>query len=338
MDRTGTRHLRWMTANRPAGVTVVALLLTVGVVFLTIGTGALPVSPMAVLRTVAGRDPDNEFAVLTIGLPRAVLAVLIGFGLGVAGALMQAQTRNPLGSPDVIGFSSGAAAGAVIALIPFHQTGTAVSLAALGGGLLTAILVFLLAGGASRAGYRLIVIGIGISALLSGVTSYLLSRAKLMDAAGAERWLSGSLNEADWERCIIMAISVAVLLPLACWLRGSLLVLQLGDEVSHGLGVRLRPVQGLVITVSVLLCAAAVTTAGPISFVALAAPQIAVRLARRPAPLILTSAAVGALVMVLSDLLAQRALGSVDVPVGIATGVVGGLYLAWLLTRMWKRP
>jgi len=331
----GNRTFRRPT--RPVVVTVLALLLCVAVVLLTMATGPLPVTPIDVLRTIAGQQPDNEFAVLTIGLPRATLALLIGIGLGAAGALMQAQTRNPLGSPDIIGFTNGAAAGAVIALIPFHQKGLVVSLAALVGGLVTAAAVFALAGGASRGGYRLIVIGIGVSALLTGVTYYLLSRANLSGAMDAQRWLSGSLNDADWNRCVIMLVAVVVLLPVATWLRRPLLITQLGDEVSHGLGVRLHAIQGLVIAVAVLLAAAAVTTAGPIGFIALAAPQIALRLARRPAPLVLTSAAVGALLMVLSDLLAQRALGSVDVPVGITTGVVGGLYLAWLLSRMWKQ-
>lgn len=314
-----------------------AAVLCVALVFLTMATGPLPVSPLDVLRTIGGSQPDNEFAVLTIGLPRAALAALVGVGLGVAGALMQAQTRNPLGSPDVIGFTNGAAAGAVIAMIPFHQSGLGVSVAALAGGLITAAAVFVLAGGAAHAGYKLIVIGIGASALCVGVTSYLLSRANIASAAEAQRWLSGSLNDATWERCGVMAAAVLVLVPVAVGLRRALLVMQLGDDLALGLGVRLTMLQGAVIAVAVLLSAAVVTTAGPIGFIALAAPQIAIRLIRRPAPLVLASAVIGALLMLLSDFVAQRALGSTDIPVGIATGVVGGMYLAWLLARMWRR-
>lgn len=332
----GLRRTR-LRVTRPVMVTVLAVLLGVTVAFLTMATGPLPVAPWDVLRTVAGSAPENEFAVLTIGLPRATLAILIGIGLGAAGALMQAQTRNPLGSPDVIGFTQGAAAGAVIALIPFHQGGAVVSAAGLIGGLLTAAIVFALAGGASRGGYRLIVIGIGISALLTGVTSYVLSRAKIANATEAQRWLSGSLNDADWPRCLIMLGAVVLLLPIAIRLRRPLLIMQLGDDVANGLGVRLKSTQAAIIGVAVLLSAAAVTTAGPVGFIALAAPQIALRVARGPAPLVATSAAVGAVLMLLSDLLAQRALGSVSVPVGVATGVVGGIYLAWLLMRMWRR-
>ena len=323
--------------NRARIVYPTLTLLTVVGMAVSLWVGPLDLTPTVVLRSVLGLDADNDFLVMDLGLPRVVLAVLVGAGLGVAGALMQAHTRNPLGSPDVIGFGAGASLGAVIALIPLHLRGLPVGVAAVIGGLVTALVVLACAGGASRAGFRLIVVGIAISALVTGVSSYLLTRAALAEAINAQRWLSGSLNDATWIDCLVMLVAAVVLIPLASMLRRPLVALQLGEEVGVGLGVRVSAVQFGVVIVSVLLSAAAVMTAGPVAFISLAAPQIVVRLVRRPAPLIVGSALTGALLMVLSDLMAQNTIPGYELPVGIATGVVGGLYLAWLLTKMWRR-
>lgn len=321
----------------PATVIVGAVIGSLVLIFVTLGTGVAPVSPFDVLQTVAGNAPENEFAVLDVGLPRALLAVLCGMALGVGGALMQAHTRNPLGTPDVIGFTAGASVGAVIALVPLHLKGTPVSIAALIGGAVTAVVVFALAGGAHRAGYRLIVVGIGVTAMLMGVTSYMLSRAEVATGLDAQRWLAGSLNNATWTEVSVMLVAVAVLLPAGMALRRPLLVTDLGDEAAIGLGVPLKAVGGCVVAVSVLTAAVVVSTLGPIGFIDLAAPQVAIRLIRLPGPLVASSAVVGGFALLAADLLAQRALPDDNLPVGIATGVVGGIYLAWLLTRIWRK-
>ena len=313
------------------------VLLTIVGILAALWVGPLELTPATVLGSVLRLDSGDDFLVLELGLPRSVLAVLVGAGLGVAGALMQAQTRNPLGSPDVIGFGAGASLGAVVALIPLHLRGVPVGLAAVIGGLVTALIVLALAGGSSRAGFRIIVVGIAVTALVTGITSYLLTRSALAESINAQRWLSGSLNDATWTDCLVMLVAAVLLIPAAAALRRPLVALQLGEEVGIGLGVRIPRVQFAVVIVSVLLSAAAVTTAGPVAFIGLAAPQIIVRLVRRPAPLVVGSALVGALLMVLSDLLAQNVIPGYELPVGIATGVVGGLYLAWLLTKMWRR-
>ncbi|WP_196073260.1 FecCD family ABC transporter permease [Nakamurella alba] len=320
----------------PVTVVVGGLIVCVVIIFLTIGTGPLPVAPLEVLTTVFGSSTDNEFAVMDVGLPRSLLALLCGMALGVGGSLLQAHSRNPLGTPDIIGFSAGAAAGAVIAIVPLKLDQPEVGIAAVAGGLITAAVVFFLAGGAHRAGYRLIVVGIGIGALLTGVTTYLLTRARISDAREAQRWLTGSLNTATWSGVLVMLVAVAIVVPAGMALRRYLLITDLGEEAAVGLGVRPRRVGTAVVIVSVLSAAAVVNVVGPIAFVDLAAPQIAIRLIRLPGPLVLSSAVVGGVCLLASDLLAQRLLGDIDVPVGVATGVVGGIYLAWLLLRMWR--
>jgi iron complex transport system permease protein len=306
------------------------------VIFVTLATGPISVSPSEVIATVLRSSTENDFAIMEIGLPRALLAVFAGMAMGVGGALMQAHTRNPLGTPDVIGFLYGASAGAVIALVPLHLRGTPVAIAAVLGGLITAVLVYLFAGGAHGAGYRLIVVGIGMSALLTGVTNYLLSRADVGNGMDAERWLAGSLNDAGWADVRLMAPVAVVAILAGARLRGSLVALETGDDAATGLGVNLFSTQLQVVAIAVLTSAATVYTVGPVAFVGLVAPQVAIRLVRQSGPVVVTSALTGGLLLLVSDLIAQRTLPSTPVPVGIATGVVGGIYLAWLLTRMWR--
>nr|WP_246336545.1 iron chelate uptake ABC transporter family permease subunit [Flexivirga oryzae] len=314
------------------------MIAAIAVILLTLGTGALPVSPAGVVRCVLGAgDPANDFAVMDIGLPRAVTGLLVGLALGAAGSLVQAYTRNPLGSPDVIGFDAGAATFALIGLLVLHLQPAGYSVLAVVGGLATAAVVFALGtGGEHDAGYRLILIGIGVGAALASVNGYLLTRSTNYESQAAARWLAGSLSNSDWSRAGILSVALVVLLPCAAACARHLRTMLLGADVAVALGVPLRRVSVGVLAIAVALAAVAVATAGPVSFVALTAPQLVVRLTRGPAPQVFASAAMGGLLMVVSDFVGQRALGSIDLPVGVVTGAVGGVYLAWLLSREWK--
>ncbi len=330
--------------GRPAGrrrgvlVGVAVLALCVVGVLVSLGTGPLRVAPGDVVLTLAGRRPQYDYAVIDNGLPRALLAVLLGTALGTAGALTQALTRNPLGSPDLIGFDAGAATGALVAMLVLGATSVQVAGGAMVAGLVTAAVVFTLARGASGAGYRLILVGIAVAALLQGVNSYLLTRSDPRAALEGARWLVGSLNlagEVDslWEPVVLALVALALLLPAAVLLARPLRMLQMGEDVSTAAGVPVAAVQTATVVVAVLLAAVAVSVVGPITFVALVAPQLVRAVSRTPGPAVLLSGLMGGLLLLGSDLVAQRALPDVQPPVGVVTGILGGAYLAWLLTR-----
>lgn len=323
--------------RRPIVVGTVIALGVVAVAIAGLMIGDYPISVGDVLKTLVGAgDPANSFVVETLRLPRVVCALLVGGALGVAGAIFQSITRNPLGSPDIIGFTYGSATGAVVMIIVFGAEQGAVALGSIGTGLLTALVVYALSYRGGVQGYRLVLIGIGVSYMLLAFNDYLLTRARLEDAQQAAIWIAGSLNGRGWDQVVPLAIGMAVLLPAAFALSRPLKMLELGDDAASALGVPVERTRLALALVAVGLTALATAAAGPVAFVALAAPQIARRLTRASGPGLLSSALMGALVMQASDLAAQRLLAPKQLPVGVMTGAIGGLYLAWLLAHEWR--
>ncbi|NJP46758.1 FecCD family ABC transporter permease [Actinacidiphila epipremni] len=318
------------------GAVLLAALAVVSVV--TLSTGDYHVPPADVVRTLlGGGDPGDSFVVRTLRLPRLLTGLLVGAALGVGGGIFQSVSRNPLGSPDIIGFDTGAASGALVVILALHGSMAEIAAGSVIGGVGTAVLVYLLAMRKGVQGYRLILVGIGIAALLASVNSYLLTRASVTDAQSAAVWLTGSLNGRGWSQVRAVALAVAVLLPLAVPLGRLLRMLELGDDTARALGLAPERIRLSAIVVGVGLTATATACAGPIVFIALAAPQIARRLTKVPGPNVVPAALTGALLLVAADLAAQRVFDPKQLPVGIATGVLGGLYLAWLLGREWRR-
>lgn len=325
--------------GRAVVVGLILLAGALGVAVLAIGTGDYALAPGEVVATLLGDGPPGAaFIVETLRLPRVLCALLVGASLGVAGGIFQSLSRNPLGSPDIIGFTNGSAAGAVIALLMFGAGAGLTAAAAIGGGVVTALVVYLLAlrrGGVGQ-GYQLVLVGIGVSATLAAVTDYLLTRAERDDAVTATVWLIGSLNGRSWEQVRPVAAALLILLPLALLLQRSLRMLEMGDDTARALGVPVERTRIVMIFAGVGLTAVATAATGPIGFVALAAPQLARRLTRAAGPGLLPAALMGALVLAVSDLVAQRAFAPTQLPVGVATASVGGLYLVWLLSREWR--
>ncbi|MGX4693042.1 FecCD family ABC transporter permease [Streptomyces sp. JNUCC 63] len=314
--------------------TVVGLLLAAalaaGVVL--IGTGDFPMSASDVLGTLVGRGSQGqEFIVRELRLPRVLVGLLVGACLGLGGALFQSISRNPLGSPDVLGLSQGATAGALVVIVLFSGSATAVTLGALVGGLVTGLALHLLAWKQGVHGYRLVLVGIGVSAVVTAVNGYLITKADFVDASRAVVWMTGSLNGRDWTQVRPLLALCAVLVPLVLTQARGLRMLEMGDDVSYALGVRVERVRLLLMGSAVLLVAAATAAAGPVSFVALTAPQLARRLTRSPGPNLVPSLCMGAALLVTADWASQRAFGADQLPVGVVTGVLGGVYLLWLL-------
>ncbi|WP_121406966.1 FecCD family ABC transporter permease, partial [Pseudomonas aeruginosa] len=249
-------------------------------------------------------------------------------------AIFQSISRNPLGSPDVIGFTTGAASGAIVQIILFDAGPLATSLAALAAGLCTALAVVLLARrGATAGGYRLVLVGIGVGASLSGLNSLLLVTGNLDQAMYAQLWLAGSLNTRTWSHVVPAALGLLASVPLALYHGRRLEVLELGDASAAQLGVAVERVRLQMVLVAVGMTAIATAAAGPIAFIALAGPQLARRLTRSAGVPLLSGALMGAVLLLAADLLGQRLAYVANVPIGLMTGLLGGFYLLWLLLR-----
>ncbi|MYW89600.1 iron chelate uptake ABC transporter family permease subunit [Amycolatopsis rubida] len=329
--RSGRVSLR--VHRRTAVVAAALVVLCLGAVLASLLSGQYEISVPGVFRALGGHGTlQQRYFVNDVRLPRVLVALLVGAALAVSGAIFQSLSANPLGSPDIVGFNSGATAGALICLVLLHDSGLlATGIGAVGGGGAVAVLVYLLAYRGGVGGYRLILVGVGINALLGAGIAYLLSRAELNDSLNAQIWLVGSLNGRGWDQVRILLVVLAVVLPVAFSLSRALLTLEIGEEPAISLGMSVGSVRRWAVVVSVVLSAAAIVCAGPISFVALAAPQAAKRLARSAGPSLVVSALTGAGLLALADLLAQRLIAGVQLPVGVTTLVLGGLYLGWLL-------
>ncbi|ACV79472.1 FecCD family ABC transporter permease [Nakamurella multipartita] len=322
-------------------VTVATLAALLPVLVLAIAAGSSQLGLGDVVRTLIGAGtPSQELIVLELRLPRVLCGALVGAALGLAGALTQTFARNPLATPDILGVTSGAALGAVAAIVlaggSYSVGAGALTLglpaAAAIGALGTAAVVYGLSWRSGVDSYRLILVGIGATAALTGVTSFLIARAQLTEASTAAQWLVGSLSGVSWASVWPVLVAVAVLTPIALTQSSTLSVSLLGDDVSTGLGVAVQRHRLVIVACAVLLTAAAVSAAGPIEFVAFVSPQIVRRLAGTARPPLLASAVVGALVVVGADTLSRTVLPG-EVPVGIVTAVIGAPYLIWLLTR-----
>lgn len=312
----------------------VGLVAAVVVLFLvSLMVGNTFYGPGSVARVILGESvPGASFTVGELRLPRASLGLLTGLCFGIAGVTFQTMLRNPLASPDIIGISSGASAAAVVGLIVFSLDETAVSFLALGGALLTAGTIHLLANRRGFAGTRLILIGIGVAAMLDSLIAYVLSRAASWDLQMAMQWLTGSLNGATWLSVTPVALVSALLIPVLLLNERHLGVLRLGDDSAASLGVRVPRTRVILIVGAVTLLAFATAASGPIAFVAFMSGPIAARIVGPGASLTLPSGLIGALLVLTADLIGQFAFDN-RYPVGVITGVLGAPYLVYLLIR-----
>ncbi|MFE0153639.1 FecCD family ABC transporter permease [Nonomuraea sp. NPDC059007] len=353
--RLWSGRISFRAHRRTVFISAAALLLAGLLLLVSLCVGTYPVTLPEVAEALFHGTGDR-LAVHFVNqerLPQALLAILAGAALGTSGAIFQSVSRNPLASPDVIGFSSGAATGAILVIVLFSGAAAAVAAGAVAGGLVVALLVSVLASRGGLHGIRLVLIGLGVTAMLGSVNSYLLTRSALNDAQNAHVWLVGTLNGRDWSSVRIMAVAMAVLLPVALLLGRRLRMLELGDELATGLGVAVNGSRLALTMVGIGLCGVAVASAGPIPFVALAAPQIALLAGRAPGVSLMSAATVGAALLSAAHFVSSQffpalvwideRIGWVEVagesqrnnllPVGVTTAVLGGMYLAWVLFR-----
>ena len=333
----GVRGVSVVIGLRSAVVGLIGAVATVLLLFLALALGDFPLTLTEVVGVLTGQgDALPRIVVVEWRLPRASAAVLFGAALAVAGAIFQTVTRNPLASPDIIGLANGSFTGMLVALLVLGGSWPLLTAGSLIGGLLAAVLIYLLAYRGGLHGFRFIVVGIGVSAMLASVNTWMLLRVELETALFASAWGAGTLNSVTATTAVPAGLSVVLLLALVPLIAPAMRQLDLGDDVASATGVAVGRARLAAIALAVCLVSVVTAVAGPIAFVALAAPQIARRLTRSPAiPLVMTGIVGGALLLG-SDLIAQHVI-PLTVPVGVVTVVIGGGYLVWLLIHESRR-
>jgi iron complex transport system permease protein len=306
-----------------------------------VGYGEYPIPPVDVVKTLMGfqsGDENYSFIVNVLRLPRALVAVLVGAALAVSGAILQGLTRNDLAAPDIVGVNAGAGLVAVSMIVLFPSTPAAyLPPAAFAGAFVVAVLLYVLAWRGSSSPMRLILIGVGISAVATALTTVMITYGDIYQVSQALVWLTGSVYGRTWEQIWPLLPWLLVFMPLAILRARHLNTLNLGDEVARGLGARVELERGLLLLASVALAASAVATAGTIGFVGLMSPHIARRLVG-PAHggLLPVAAMTGGAIVVLADLLGRTMFAPTEIPCGIVTSAVGAPFFLYLLYRSRK--
>lgn len=318
-----------------AALVTVVLLLLAATLTLTLGRLGIRLADLPDA-LAGGATGKNAFVLNRLRGPRLSVAVATGAAFGLSGALFQSVTRNPLGSPDVIGLGAGAGAGAaaVALLLPGVLP---VSAGALLGAVVAMAAVYLSTGTGFRSPGRLVVAGIGVSAMAAALTQYVVYAVERDKASSLTAYVNGSLAARSWGDSTTIWAVLLLCLPCAALLARPLALGEMGDDLSTGLGVNPGRTRTAAVLLSVVLSAGAVAVAGPIAFISLTAPQVAKRVTRSGGPHLVMSTLIGALLLVLADLAAQQLPLFDNLPVGIYTMAVGGAYLGLLLVREWRQ-
>ncbi|GAA3715049.1 iron chelate uptake ABC transporter family permease subunit [Nonomuraea antimicrobica] len=303
---------------------------------LGIGLGEVRLGLGEVVQSLVGAgDQGTAFVVRELRLPRALTGLLAGAAFGLSGALFQAMTRNPLASPDMIGVTQGAGVAVVAGIV--LGVGSGLQFLGFAGAVAAALVTYLLAWRRGASGGRFVLVGIGLSWMCTSATEFLMVTSDDFQAQQALGWLFGNLNGRTWDHVTPLAVALVLLVPIALLLGRWTRALQLGDEVATVLGAPVRAARLALLMAGVGLVAFGTAAAGPVAFVALAAPQIAQRLARTAGPPPLASGLVGAFIVLSADLIARLLIPDVELPVGVVTGALGAPLLLWLLARGRRR-
>ncbi|MEH2220785.1 MAG: iron ABC transporter permease [Nostoc sp.] len=342
----------WLVIRSPAisfridrRVPVILLCLTVGIVVamvMNVGQGEYPISPLNIVKTLLGIDtgnPDHAFVIEDLRLPRTLVAFMVGVALAISGTVFQGLTRNPLADPGILGINAGASLGAVavIVLLPSAPIYT-LPLSAFGGALLMAVLIYSLAWNQGSSPILLILMGIGLSAIASAITSLMITYGEIYDVSNALVWLAGSVYGRTWEQVFSLLPWLIVFVPMALTLARHLNALNLGDDVAKSLGSQVEWQRGLLTVVGVALAGAGVATAGNIGFIGLIAPHLGRQLVGAThEALIPTSALLGGVIVVMADLLGRMLFAPIELPCGVITAAIGAPYFLYLLIRNRKK-
>lgn len=330
--------VRSTLTRRRSLATIILAVVLVGAVVVAVASGAYAMSPDRLFLTLLGQgEARDSFVLFRLRLPSIVLGLLVGSAFGIAGAVFQTLLRNPLASPDIIGISGGASVAAAFGILILGLSGPAVSLLAFGGAIVVAAAITVLASKDGVTGYRFVLIGVGFAFLAQSVLGYMLTRGDVRQASQALVWMVGGLGGANWDDIAVLAIALLALLVATAVLAPRLRLLQLGDDTAAGLGLSVTRTRLVLIIVAVGLTAVATAFAGPVAFVAFVSAPIARRILGDGGLALVPAALVGAIVVIVADLVGGTLLPGVQVPAGIVTGIIGAPYLLWLLATADRR-
>lgn len=333
----GSGRTNILVDRRAAVVAGGACLFVLVLIVLSLLLGDFPLAPSEVVDVILGGGEGLvRTVVLEWRLPRALAAVLFGAALGISGALFQTITRNPLASPDIMGLANGSYTGMILALVLLGASWPMLITGSLVGGLVAAAVIYVLALRDGLQGFRFIMVGIGVSAILASFNTWLLLRVDLDVALFASAWGAGTLNTITPATLIPTGLSILVLFAILPAVIAPVRQLSLGEDAAASTGAAIRPARLAAIVIAIGLVSAVTAVAGPIAFIALSAPQITRRLAGTAEIPLVATGVVGGLLLLVSDLVSQHVI-PLTLPVGVVTVVLGGIYLVWLLVREARR-
>ncbi|MFC5363354.1 MULTISPECIES: FecCD family ABC transporter permease [Peribacillus] len=327
--------------KRAYTVTMVFILMSIVAVLISLNTGTLRISPLKVIQTLFGYGDFKSSTVLfDYRMPRILITMLAGVGLGISGAILQGLSRNPLADPGILGLHAGASFGLIIFVTYFHsldeKASILIPLFTFSGGVLTAFLIVLLAFDRYKGipPIRLILVGIAISAGFSAITLFLSLRLDEETYSFASRWLVGNVWGRDWIHVIALFPWILILAPYAWFQSNTLNALSLGDDVAAGLGASVQKQRLLMLVTAVGLSCASVAMAGGIGFIGLVAPHLARRLVGPMYQHFLPVAGlIGLIILVLADTIGRSIFQPNAIPAGIVVAAIGAPYFLYLLTK-----
>jgi len=316
--------------------------ITVLVLIMSTGIGDLKIAPWKVVSVFFGGGTSLEQLVVTsFRLPRIIIALLAGMALAVAGGILQGMIRNPLASPDIIGITGGAGAAVVAFLTVFSNDDNTLMVsikwlpvAAFTGAAVIAFLVYFLAWRKGVSPVRLVLIGIGISALTQALTTLLMILGPIYRASQANIWITGTVNGSDWQDVWILLPWSLVFILLSFFITRQLNIQELGEEIATSVGGNVQRQRFLLLLMSTALVGGAVAFAGGIGFVGLMAPHMARRMVGSSfGALLPTAAFIGGILVMVADLIGRTLFLPLEVPAGVFTAAIGAPYFIYLLFK-----
>ena len=319
-------------------ILIFGLILLAGLIFvLSLSFGSSYISPVTVISHFLGLEAGSyNFTINILRLPRTLMAFLVGAALSVSGLILQANIKNPLASPDIIGITGGASAGAITYLSFFsadYGIGGLPFAAILGAAVVSALIYFL-AWQKGVSSIRLVLIGIGIAAAVDALVTIIIVFSPISTTVQSYVWLTGSIYGTNWEDLFQFLPWVIIFIPLAFAFYKSLNLLALGDKVAAALGLNIQLNRFLLMAISVALAGSAVAYAGGVAFIGLIAPHIARKMGGKSySILIIYSVLSGGMIFMAADLLARTAFLPLDLPAGVFVSGIGAPFFIYLLYR-----